>query len=351
VASRRKAVQPDPPAPSPAPRRLTWVFLALYAALGFTHGYITVARFDPVEQMDYNDSVVYLRLYDGQPLDQVLRVYRWRALTPLVVRAMPLLPEALTTHYQMDPRKAVRFKWAAWNGLGTILASLALLLLMRSLGFSALQAGVGGLLYATSFQAAAEGFAILVDPWANAAIAASIWLALERRWLWLTLVFGLGLFIKETLELAPLYALLLRPAKPARLLAALAPGLAAYAWFRYVAYPGGSGVAFTADYIAAALASVLTLGHLLYAAAEFTLNFVLLAPLAWLGWRDTAGRPDLRRMTWVLPALALAPFFLGTELTRPWFGSFPILIPLAVLGLWRLLGYAGPPQALQPQAR
>lgn len=324
-------------------RRTVWTFAALYAALGMMHGYITVARYDPVEQVEHPDSRVYLAMSEGLPLEQAPRVYRWRVLTPMVVRHVPLLPEALTRHYQMDAAKAQRFRWAAWNTAGTVLAACGVMALMLGLGFGGLQAGVGGLLYATSFQAMAEGAMILVDPWANAAIAWGFWLGLQGRPWALGAVFAFGVFVKETLVLLPFWLALARAPRLAACLAAMAPGAAAYLWFRYGLYPGGHGVAFNAEWILGSLRASLSPSVWAYAGAEFALNFALLAPLAWLGWRDAGAYPALRRMAWVLPALLVAPFALGTELTRPWFNGFPVFIPLAVLGLWRLL--APPPAA------
>lgn len=319
--------------------QLHGVFLGAYLALGLIQGYANVARFDPVEQAS-NDSSVYLAMTQGQPLQDTLQVYRWRALTPLMVRWMPGPPGFLTRHYQVDPLKVIRFKYAVWNTLGDLCAAFGLLLFMQAMGFSLLQAGFGGLLYASSAIVQLEGASMVVDPWANAAIIAALCFSLKRRNIALALAFSLGIFVKETLLIVPAYLFLMRKPGWFKQCLWLLPGFFTYAWFRRVLYPDGPGRTFSLAWLPSSIGEYLHLGSWVYLGFEFTLYFMVLAPLAWLGWRDSHPYPGLRRMAWVLPALFVTPIVLGTELARPWFDGFPVFIPLAVLGLWRLAGYA-----------
>jgi len=318
--------------------RRRWLFLALFLALGLTHGYGTAARYDRVKEFE-GDRQTYAAMSQGQPLDQTLYLYRWRALTPWVVEHMNVfLPDVLTHYYQVDPQKVLRVRWALWNGLGGVCAAFFLLLMMEELGFSLLQAGVGGLLYATSFQVALDGACMLVDPWANAATVACLLLALRgSRWR-LLLVFAIGMFVKETVVLVGAWILLMRRPRWFSQCLCLLPGLLAYLWFRFLYLPGGGGHTEFDHTVGAFFQPV----HLAYVAVEFGLNFALLAPLALLGWRDSAKMPELRRMAPLLLELALIPVLLSVELLRPWFAGFPVFIPLAVLGLWRLGGFEGP---------
>lgn len=314
--------------------RLKLTFLALYCGLAMLHAYATVARYDRQEAFE-DDSMVYSAMSRGQAPDQTLRIYRWRVLTPYMVQSMPFLPEALTHYYKVDEAKVLRFKWALWNGLGCVAGGLAVLALCQSLGLSLLQAGVGGLLYMTSFQIAVDGSMLLVDPWANAFMALSIALALHGRLVPLALAFTLGIFCKETVVLAGAWIFLLQRRGWIKQLAVLVPGFAAYAYMRWVLYPGGPGQA-EFDALSVRLAAFFQPLHLAYIGVELALNFALLAPLALLGWRASAAYPALRRMAWLLPALLAIPLLMPVEVPRPLWTSFPVVIPLAVLGLWRL---------------
>jgi hypothetical protein len=315
--------------------RLKLAFLALYCGLAMIHAYATVARYDRQEAFE-DDSVNYSAMSRGQLPEQTLRLYRWRVLTPYMVQVMPFLPEALTHYYKVDEAKVLRFKWALWNGLGCIAGGLAVLALCQSLGLSLLQAGVGGLLYMTSFQVAVDGAMLLVDPWANAFMALTLALALHERLLPMALAFTLGLFCKETVILAGAWIFLLQRRGWLKQLAALVPGFLAYAYMRWVLYPGGVGRP-EFDSLFAQVASFFQPLHLAYAGVEFALNFALLAPLAVFGWRASAGYPAIRRMAWLLPCLLLIPITLPVEIPRPLWTGFPVVIPLAVLGLWRVL--------------
>jgi hypothetical protein len=212
------------------------------------------------------------------------------------------------------------------------------MLFMEGLGLGVLQAGLGALLYFTSFQVATDGAGIMVDPWSYAALVGCLVAGQRRRWILLGLAFGLGLFVKETVVVAAPLLWLLRPKDGWTRWLALLPGLAAYCWFRYVLFPGGVGASLGWDWIVNSLAQFKDLHLWLYLAEEFTLNFLWLAPLAWLGWRDSAAVPGLRRMALLLPLLAVVPLLVKSEFARPWFTGFPIFIPVAVLGLWRLAG-------------
>ena len=347
--SQRRAKTPARSAPSPAPaatpvpgsprtdagwRRL---FLGACLALGLVQAYVTVARYDPAKQSS-GDEAHYLEMSRGLPLDQELRVYRWRVLTPLVVGSLPTLPAGLLGQYQVDAFKLERARFAAWNLLGNLAAAWLLMLFMQALGLGVLQAGVGALLYFSSFQVATDGAGIMVDPWSYAALAACLLAGQRKRWILLGLAFGLGLFVKETVVVAVPLLWLLRPKDGWTRWLWLLPGLAAYCWFRYGLYPGGEGASFSVEWVLNSLAQFKDLHLWLYLAEEFTLNFLWLAPLAWLGWRDSAAFPGLRRMALVLPLLAVVPLLVKSEFARPWFNGYPIFIPLAVLGLWRLAG-------------
>lgn len=98
---------------------------------------------------------------------------------------------------------------------------------------------LGGLVFLTTYHAIKIATLPLIDAWAYAFLAGSFLALIRRRPVLLGLLFGAGIFTKETTLLVIPAALLLgRPrAERLTLVACCLPGLAAYLVFRWVLYP------------------------------------------------------------------------------------------------------------------
>jgi hypothetical protein len=318
-----------------------WALWLVFLGVACVPAYATFARYDTKIELG-GDIEYYVAHYKHQPVQEILRPYRWRVLMPYVASLLPFLPESLTTYYKVDEDKVITFKFMVVNLLGTLAAACFLQAFMAALGFSFWESALGGLLYLTSFQGLTNGYTMFVDPWANAAMAACLYFAVRGQLLALGLSFFAGMFVKESVVIVVPLVWLLGRKDRYRQLAVLAPGVLAYAVFR-LSYPGGPGVTPVEDHWALFLKPT----YLAYLGIELVLNFGLLAPLAYLGWAGARkGHPALCRLAWILPLLFMMPFILNTEAARVWFASFTVLMPLAVLGIRQLLGWEAQPLKL-----
>jgi hypothetical protein len=152
-----------------------------------------------------------------------------------------------------------------------------------------------------------------------------------------------GMLAKETTSLlVPVVLLLPGPAREKLLkLAALAPGLLAYAVFRFVLAPGGfefpSDPATSIENLVWRLRQGPYFAWILFDGAS---AFSALWPFALIGLWSLRARPrdPLVRLAWLVPAILLTPFLINSEIGRIWFYAFPVVIPLALIGLRRMLG-------------
>jgi len=284
----------------------------------------------------------YVRMYQGVPLEQIARPFRYRVFTPLLARAVPPVPQPLLRYFDVDADKLVKYHFGIANLLGLTAAGLLMVALCQSLGFAALEGLLAAFLFYTSFPVVNSAGTPMVDAWAHAFLLLGLVAALRGSLAWLFVASLVGMLAKETtLLLVPAVLLLGGPPRAmARKLLALLPGVAAYAVFRFVLYPGGYGHAGDTGTAAANLVWRLTHGPywawiLFEAVTAFGLLWLLAAVGAWS--LRGPGRHPLLRLAWLVPAVLLVPFLIGSNIGRIWFYAFPAVIPLAVAGIRRLL--------------
>jgi hypothetical protein len=327
----------------------TWmersVVLLLCLGVSISLVYFPVTKYDlldPATGGREGDVAQYTRMSQGAPLTSIPKPYRYRVLTPWLASMVPFLPPAVTQFYDIDASKTLKFKFGVVNLVGMTLAAWTLHLLCRRLGYSARESLLGSLLFLTSFHVVNYAGLPLVDAWGYFFLVLSV-LAMVQDRLWLLCAAMLvGMIEKETTALVVLYALLMpRPWKyRARALMACLPGLVAYAIFRFALYPTDLGYNYS---LAAALGGVL---HAfipnklwIYIAFDGGMAFGFVWILALLGWWIHRSEPDhvVARLAPVVPLILLVPFAIGSNIGRIWFLAFPIVIPLALDGLRRLV--------------
>lgn len=302
-------------------------------------------------QGSFVDARSYLEMAGGPGDGRVPTPFRYRVLTPwAAARLSPVDVAAL------DAAANLQLRFALVNVAGLALAAWWLYLWLGRLGFGQVEALVGGLLYLGSFYPLYQWTLPYTDAWAQALLMGGLLLVLDARWLLLAGLFAVALFEKESILLLPAMALFLGLGRRAllRLGLALVPGLAAHGWFRFVAVPD-PGPAYWLPSVHGYLQQVFVTGELAFKFAVLCLaSFGALWILAALGWRRAAAHPLLARLRWFLPVLLPAPFVLLVGAAKLWFYAFPVVIPLALLGLFHLLGRgleASSPAAPAPRAR
>jgi hypothetical protein len=300
------------------------------------------ALFEPGLGGREGDVGMYVRMYQGFPLSEIARPFRYRVFTPLAARLVPMPPHALLRYFDLNGDKLVLLRFGLVNLVGLAVAGMALVALGEALGLALGEALLVAFLFYTSFPVVNFGGTPMVDTWGHAFLALGLVAMLRDQWALLAVAGLLGMLAKETTVLLVPAALLLPASAPRRLarLGALAPGLVVYAVLRFAVLPGGYG--FPSDPVNSIENLVYRLGHgpyLAWIAFDGGTAFMALWPLALLGWFRLRGRPDepLARLSWLIPPILLMPFLIGSNIGRIWFYAFPVMLPLAVLGLRRLL--------------
>jgi len=334
------------PPPGRRVRPALWAALALvflWAAAGLVYPPITkYDLYDPGLGGREGDVGLYVRIYQGVPLREIARPFRYRVLTPWMARWVPPVPPGLLRYFDMNDEKLVKYRFGIVNMVALAVSGLLMVRLCGALGFGTRDAVLAAFLYYTSFPVINSGGTPMVDAWAHAFLLLGLLSALRGSHAWLFVASLVGMFAKETtLLIVPAVLLLDLPwrSKATRLLAVL-PGVIAYAVFRFVLVPGGYGA--PGDPVTAFSNLIWRLGHgpyLLWILFDGGIAFGLLWPLAAYGAWSMRGNPReaLMRLAWLVPGILLVPFFIGSNIGRIWFYAFPFVIPLAVAGLRRLL--------------
>jgi len=352
--SNDPASGPDPHEPAavePAPRAGLWAALSLvclWTSAALVYPAITkYALYEPGFGGRAGDTGQYVRIYQGAPLREVIRPFRYRVFTPYLARLAPPIPHGLLRYFDVTPDKLVQYHFGIANLLGLAVAGLLLVRLCELLGLGLGQGLLGALLFYTSFPVVNGAGAPLVDAWAYAFLLMGLVAALRGSLLGLAIASAVGMFAKETtLLLVPAILLLDRPpAVKFRQLAAMLPGVGLYAVFRFLLFPGGYGFSSNPALALENVIERLRAGPFLWwILFEGFTAFGLLCPLAILGaWslRDRA-RDPLMRLAWLVPLLIVVPFVnaigIGSGIGKIWFYAFPAMIPLALVGLRRAVG-------------
>ena len=332
---------------TPAGGARKWLVIALLclgASAALVYPPVTkYALFEPGLGGREGDVGMYVRMYQGTPLREIARPFRYRVFTPMAARLVPLPPHALLRYFDLSDDKLVLLRFGLVNLLGLAVAGIALVALAEALGLPLAEALLVALLFYTSFPVVNFGGTPMVDTWGHAFLALGL-VAMLRDALPALLLTGLfGMLAKETTVLLVPAALLLPASSRLKLmrLGALLPGIAAYAALRFVLLPGGYG--FPSDPVNSIQNLVYRLGHGPYLAwilFDGGTAFLAIWPLAWIGWRSLRGQPraPLARLAWLVPPILLLPFLIGSNIGRIWFYAFPVMLPLAVIGLRRVLG-------------
>ncbi len=292
------------------------------------------------------DTGQYVRIYQGTPLGQIIKPFRYRVFTPYLARVMPLPPQALLRQFDMTPDKVVQYRFGVANMLGLALSGMLLIALCEAFGLEAPWAVLGALLFYTSFNVISFAGAPMVDAWAYAFLLLGLLAAVRGSLIWLAVACLVGMLAKETTLLLVPSVLLLADPRRAKLmkLAALIPGVVVYAAFRRTVSPGG--YSFPSDPGTALSGAIWRFQHrpyLWWVAFEGATAFGALLPLALIGALSLRKDPraPLSRLSWLVPLTLIPPFLnavgIGAGIGRIWFYSFPAMIPLTLVGFRRVL--------------
>lgn len=277
------------------------------------------------------DSRAYVSSYYGEELHGH---WRYRILTPGLAR---LVPDGVENLLLRDPTpyRRAHLHFAFVNlGFLTLTGVLFfdyLLLFVTEVWLAML----GITIYLTSRVNVQSGGAPMVDPAAFFFLLLGAWAILKRRPVWLLLAMTLGIFAKETtLLLWPLLGLADLPWRiKARNALLLIPGTIGYMLFRFVLFPDPVGESY---FNLTALEGVLARFSTFFdsnSVVDWVSSFNLFwLPALYALWR--VKKPIiLIRWVWFVPLVIAMILLLDGNLGRILFLTFPVVIPLALLGM------------------
>lgn len=326
------------------------VLLVVVLSFSLSIVYTNVQTYDSklTPASGYHDTVDYLKLYFGEP---ITGIGAYRPLVPLLARLVPELPSALFSQGRsFDPSSAAAVKFGVINLFFLIGACIALYVLERGFSLSYFEALLGVLLFLSSQTILRSAGLPMIDT-AFFFFLSLCMIAIQRNNLWLLLFsHTVGILAKELVILSiPLILLSLLPwRRKASMLLATLPGLALYALVRVAFAPSAVDDYVTGQFLSHVgdqFKALLTLNGLL--------NLFLSFGIAWIPalYALIACRiPSLlRRWSWLL-AIVLVGVLLGQgNWGRSTFTAFPVVMPLAALGLSNWLAWARNPKTAEAQ--
>lgn len=329
----------------PGMQMLVVAMLCLTASISVV--YFPITKFDIHDRAtggETGDVAQYIKMYQGVPLDDIPKPYRYRVLTPYLARLVPWLPESVSQFYEIDAEKIVKFKFGMINMLGLAATGFLLFLLCGSLHFSTAESLLACYMFFTSFFVVNYGGVPLVDALAYLFLVLGILSALRK---WHSLLFisvGLGMFQKETCVLILISVILL--SNPIRLklkqICLCLPGIIAYLTFRLIALPTTAGYQYSFSSAVNGILDALTPDKSwIYTAIDGGLSFGAMWLLALHGFFLIKHEKDnpLVRLSILIPVVMIIPFLIGSNIGRIWFLAFPVVIPLSVVSLRYLLRF------------
>jgi hypothetical protein len=317
------------------------VLLVVVAGFAFSIVYTDVWTYDPVltPASGYSDSVDYLNMYFGEP-GTGLRAYR--PLVPFLARLLPDLPYSLFNSGRSFDRFAVAaLKFGVVNLFFLIGACVALYALQRGFGLSYLQAFLGVLLFLAA-QTIVRSAGLPMTDAAFFFFFALCLIAIQWDNVWLLLfAHTVGILAKELVVLCiPLILLSLLPRRrKAWMLLATVPGIALYVLVRFKYAPSPLD-----GYVTGQVLSYFDDQLLALTRPNGLVNLFLAFGLAWIPavYALAACRVPrlLRRWSWLVAIVFVGVLLGAGNLGRTTFTAFPVVMPLAALGLSSWLGQA-----------
>jgi hypothetical protein len=287
-----------------------------------------------------NDSNAYVDAYYGKP---VTGHWRYRVLTIQLARLVPTQVEELLQRDKTPYRRA-HIHFAVVNVVFLTLTGLLLFEYARDLVELVQLAILAPVIYLTSRTTLQSAGAPMVDPAAFFFLLLGMWAILRSKPFWLGTAMLFGVFAKETtLLLWPLLWLANHLGARCKLAlsAILLPGTLSYLGFRFFFYPDEIGeTVFNINQLSnftEQLRRLFTPNGLVDIISSFNLFWIpAIFALCRIAYPSILGR-----WLWFIGLLLVMIIFLGGNYGRILFLGFPVVIPLALLGIGSWIGVTG----------
>lgn len=310
------------------------VFVLVVVSFSLSIVYTNVKTYNPqlAAYIGHNDSIDYVKMYFGEP---VWGIRAYRPLVPLLARLVPDLPDWLFTGQRsFDLFTRVAMKFGIVNFFFLLGACVALYFLQRGFGMSYFESFLGGMLFLSSQTVIRSAGLPLADT-AFFFFFLLCMISIQRNNLWwLLFAHTIGVLAKELVILSiPLILLSLFPwRRKAGMLFVLVPGLLLYGVVRV-------------KFALSPLDDYITGGTLRYCPTQLLrlitpnglINVFLSFGFAWIPALYALARCKipllLKRWSWLILIIFMGVLLGRGDLGRSTFNAFPVVIPLASLGL------------------
>lgn len=313
----------------------------LFLSVAFNVTYWAMAKYDVMGDLKaVGDAQFYIKMSQGDFHDIPARyVKRW--LMPAMVESLNRhfrIEAFLSRHYEINPQKIMSMNFTLVNIIFLTGTALILFYYLKGLGFVEYESLIGAFLFFTSFFVVNYYSVPLVDSMGMFFVVAGIWAIMKKQIFWLTVIFILGVFAKETIfVLIPVVFLEERKGLP-RMLPAFLPGALLYiAWGIAYGHANGDNV-FTIvthpDLLRGSL--MLAKSELsLYTLIEHVQTFMFLWILFLIGifyWKKVPEFPRKQVPLMILPFVV--PFLVkSAAVGHVAFYLFPIVVPFVLMTL------------------
>jgi hypothetical protein len=300
------------------------------------------SAFDPAKPpgrgFSKSDSKFYLAMYFGEPVDNHAR---YRVVVPYLARLVPDIPSSqfFNPNRSFDRVSLPSLKFAIVNLVFLIATCVVLYYLIQGFGLSPIQGLLSGLLFLSLLTLVMFGGTPMIEPAYFFFLALAV-LAVQRQNVWLLAVATIiGVFTKEQVLLVVILIALspLAWQRRFRLLVGVLPAIVSYAAARLWLAPAANDLFLSGQFLGKVPRAVQVQLFSLYGMARFFLTFGLL----WVPFIYALVRcrvpTVLKRWAWFIPILFIGMIALGGGIESGAFrhmaAAFPIVIPLALIGL------------------
>ena len=314
---------------------------AIFLAASFSMAivYTNVMTYDPVitPKTGYSDTIDYIAVYRGEAANNIRA---FRPLTPLLARLVPDFPKSIfDVGRSITDDFQIALKFGAINVLFLVGASLTIFRLQQSFELDGEASLIGMLLFLASPVVVRSAGLPMTDTAFYFFFSLLLFLILEKRYIWIVVVSILGALTKELVLLAiPLIWIMPKSIKERLgLTAAMIPAVIAYLLLRILlpltplasgysdSVFSGENMSLFGEYIA----KLLTIEGLI----DIFMSFGFAGPLAFYGFLKADLPKILSRWCWLVVIVFMGVFLGGGNLARSPFTAFPVVMPLAAMGM------------------
>lgn len=318
-------------------RLLLFLIVVVSFSLSIVYSNVQSYRAESSLTTGYPDSLDYLNMYAGRP-GVSLRAYR--PLVPFLARLMPALPSWLFNPTKsLDHLTVAVWRFGIVNLFFLIGACLALYILQQGFAMTYLESFLGVLLFLSS-QTVMRSAGLPMTDTAFFFFFLLCLIGIQRNNPLLLLVsHTIGISAKELVILSlPMILLAVLPwRRKIIFLACLIPGVIVYIILRFTTGTSpmdGYVTGKVLGYMGAQIRYILSVNGLINLFFSFGLAWI---PFGYALLKKVRSPVLLRRWCW-LTAIVFVGVILGAgNLSRAMFSAFPVVMPMASLGLIRYL--------------